>query len=205
MRERKLNTLVKLNPTLLGPERVREILNGRLGFKTVVPDDAFAHDMKYADAVRLITSLKTIAADAGLHFGLKLTNTLESANNKNVFGSDVPMMYMSGRALHPLSVNLADNLQEEFGGDLLLSFSAGADAFNVSDLIACGFRTVTVCTDLLKPGGYMRMNQYFEELNRSLSGLQSSAIDEYIIRSAGGTRPEKGCAAESLTLFRKGT
>ncbi len=192
MRERKLNTLVKLNPTLLGPERVREILNGSLGFKTVVPDDAFAHDMKYADAVRLITSLKTVAADAGLHFGLKLTNTLESANNKNVFGSDVPMMYMSGRALHPLSVNLAVNLQEEFGGDLLLSFSAGADAFNVSDLIACGFRTVTVCTDLLKPGGYMRMNQYFEELNRSLSGLQSSAIDEYIIRSAGDTDLKKG-------------
>ncbi len=191
MRERKLHTLVKLNPTLLGPERVREILNGRLGFKTVVPDDAFAHDMKYADAVRLITSLKTVAADAGLHFGLKLTNTLESANNKNVFGSDVPMMYMSGRALHPLSVSLADRLQDEFGGDLLLSFSAGADAFNVSDLIACGFRTVTVCTDLLKPGGYMRMNQYFGELNRSLSGLQTTTIDEYIIRSAGGTDLKK--------------
>ena len=44
------------------------------------------------------------------------------------------MMYMSGRALHPISVNLAQKLQEEFAGELLLSFSAGADAFNISDL-----------------------------------------------------------------------
>jgi putative selenate reductase len=187
MRDRRLHTLVKLNPTLPGPEKVREILNGRLGFKTVVPDGAFAHDLKYADAVRIIRSLKSIAADTGLHFGLKLTNTLESANNKNVFGSDVPMMYMSGRALHPLSVNLADRLQQEFSGDLLLSFSAGADAFNVSDLIACGFKTVTVCTDLLKPGGYMRLNQYFRELNSSISALQTTSIDQYVIRSAGGS------------------
>ncbi|MCI0523178.1 MAG: putative selenate reductase subunit YgfK [Bacteroidales bacterium] len=186
MRERRLHTLVKLNPTLLGAEQVRDILNGRLGFKTVVPDGAFAHDLKYADAVRIIKSLRSVAGEAGVSFGLKLTNTLESVNNKDVFGRDVSMMYMSGRALHPLSVNLAGRLQEEFGGDLLLSFSAGADAFNVSDLISCRFRTVTVCTDLLKPGGYMRLNQYFRELNKSLSGCQSATIDEYIMRTSGG-------------------
>ena len=185
--ERKLHTLVKLNPTLLGPEMLRHILNEKLAFKTVVPDEAFAHDLKYDDAVRIIRSLSSLAADEGLQFGLKLTNTLEAVNNKTVFGSDVPMMYMSGRALHPISVNLAHRLQEEFGGGLLLSFSAGADAFNIAPLISCGFRTVTVCSDLLKPGGYMRLNQYFTELNASLQKYNAGSIDDFIARKAGRT------------------
>ena len=185
LEKRKLHTLVKLNPTLLGPEQLRNILNDKLKFKTIVPDEAFGHDLKYPDALRIIKSLQKTAAENNLQFGLKLTNTLESLNNKNVFGNDVSMMYMSGRALHPLSVNLARKLQEEFSGDLLLSFSAGADAFNISDLISCGFRTVTVCSDLLKPGGYMRLNQYFEELNKSLLSKGAEGIDDYITRLSG--------------------
>ena len=185
LEKRKLHTLVKLNPTLLGPQLLRGILNDKLGFKTIVPDEAFEHDLKYPDAVRIIKSLQKTAAENELQFGLKLTNTLESLNNKSVFGSDVTMMYMSGRALHPVSVNLAKKLQEEFSGDLLLSFSAGADAFNISGLISCGFRTVTVCSDLLKPGGYMRLNQYFEELNKSLQSKGADDIDDYIIRLSG--------------------
>ncbi len=71
------------------------------GLRQLVPDEAFGHDLKYPDAVRIIKSLQKTAAENNLQFGLKLTNTLESLNNKNVFGSDVSMMYMSGRALHP--------------------------------------------------------------------------------------------------------
>jgi putative selenate reductase len=183
--KKKLHTLVKLNPTLLGPEMLRDILNNRLGFKTIVPDEAFGHDLKYNDAVTMIKSLQIRAKENKVQFGLKLTNTLESLNNKNIFGSDVIMMYMSGRALHPITVNLSRKLQEEFHGELLLSFSAGADAFNISDLISCGFRTVTVCTDLLKPGGYMRLHQYFEKLNESLREKNAANIDDYIIRSSG--------------------
>ena len=45
--ERGLHTNVKLNPTLLGPERLRGILNGTCGFRQVtVPDEAFGHDLK---------------------------------------------------------------------------------------------------------------------------------------------------------------
>ncbi len=188
--ERNLHTLVKLNPTLLGPEMLREILSVKLGFKTIVPDEAFAHDLKYDDALRIIRSLQSLAAGNNLQFGLKLTNTLESVNNKNIFGSDVPMMYMSGRALHPISVNLARKLQEEFRGGLLLSFSAGADAFNIAPLISCGFTTVTVCSDLLKPGGYMRLHQYFSELTKGLDKYAAGSIDDYILRSAGMTERE---------------
>lgn len=45
--ERKLNTTIKLNPTLLGPQELREILNNRLGFDITVPDIAFEHDLKW--------------------------------------------------------------------------------------------------------------------------------------------------------------
>ncbi|MCU0459752.1 MAG: putative selenate reductase subunit YgfK [Bacteroidales bacterium] len=176
--ERKLHTFVKVNPTLLGQESLREILNNKLGFRTCVPDEAFAHDLKYDDALVMIRSLRTLATEKGVGFGLKLTNTLESENNKTVFGSDVSMMYMSGRALHPISVNLAARLQEEFDGELLLSFSAGADAFNITGLISCGFRTVTVCSDLLRPGGYMRLGQYFTELRAGLQKADAKSITD---------------------------
>ncbi|PLX14056.1 MAG: putative selenate reductase subunit YgfK, partial [Marinilabiliales bacterium] len=162
--EKNLHTYVKLNPTLLGPEKLREILNEKLKFKTQVPDIAFEHDLKYDDALKIIQSLREIASKNDLEFGLKLTNTLESLNNKSVFGSGIDMMYMSGRALHPISINVAKKLQNDFKGELKLSFSGGAHAFNVSDILACGFKTVTISTDILKPGGYMRLNQYFEEL-----------------------------------------
>ena len=49
--ERKYNTAIKLNPTLLGPERLRDILNTQLGYDVCVPDEAFGHDLKYNDGV----------------------------------------------------------------------------------------------------------------------------------------------------------
>lgn len=165
LQEKNLHTYVKFNPTLLGAEELRKILNDQLNFKTRVPDIAFEHDLKYNDALKIIQSLQKIAKNKNLQFGLKLTNTLETKNFKSVFGSEIDMMYMSGRALHPISINVAKKLQNDFNGKLQLSFSGGAHAFNVSDVLSCGFKTVTVSTDLLKPGGYMRLKQYFDELS----------------------------------------
>jgi len=183
--EKGLHTFVKLNPTLLGPDALREILNKKLGFKTRVPDVAFEHDLKFPDAVKIIRSLLGTAAENKKHFGLKLTNTLESVNNKDIFASDVEMMYMSGRALHPISISVAKKLQEEFEGTLTLSFSAGANAFNLPELLASGFKTVTVCSDILKPGGYMRLNQYFEILENRFEEKTASNIEEFIMKSSG--------------------
>jgi putative selenate reductase len=47
LEDRGLHTLVKCNPTLLGDDRVRTILNDDLRFSdVVVPDQAFEHDLK---------------------------------------------------------------------------------------------------------------------------------------------------------------
>ena len=100
LEERGLHTSVKCNPTLLGADRVRGIINDALGFDDVpVPDEAFGHDLKYVDAVPMFHNLRRVAAAEGLTFGLKLTNTLEVDNWRTVFDKD-EMMYLSGRALH---------------------------------------------------------------------------------------------------------
>ena len=200
LEKRNLHTFVKLNPTLLGPQELRNILNSRLNFKTVVPDIAFEHDLKYPDAVKIIKSLQKIAIEKNLQFGLKLTNTLESINSKDVFGKDIEMMYMSGRALHPVSIHVAKKLQNEFNGELQLSFSAGVNAFNISDIISCGFKTVTVCSDILKPGGYMRLNQYFEQLKESFKANDSKSIGDFIIKSSS-KKSLKECAHSNLNAY----
>ncbi len=184
LREKKLHTTIKLNPTLLGQEALNQTMK-RSGFGTSVPDEAFAHDLRFDDAVKIIKRLSAIADDQKLHFGVKLTNTLESRNNKEVFPPNEKMMYMSGRALHPLSVQIANKLQQAFDGSLAVSFCGGADAFNIPDLVACGLAPVTVCTDLLKPGGYGRQHQYVEELGMAFDRAQASDIPTFIKRTAG--------------------
>jgi len=164
LREKKLHTAIKLNPTLLGKEELLKIIENS-GFDTQVPDIAFEHDLKYPDALKIIKKLQQTAAENKLEFGLKLTNTLESLNNKDVFPEKEPMMYASGKVLHPISVNVARKLQNDFNGSLDISFSAGIDAFNVQEVVACGMYPATVCSDILKPGGYGKLHQYLENIH----------------------------------------
>ncbi len=179
--ERKLHTAVKLNPTLLGSETLRRILNVDLGFDSVhVPDAAFEHDLKYEDALNLINNLQKSAEKSGVAFGLKLTNTLEVENHRPVFPENETMMYLSGRALHPISINLAAKLQTEYDGKLDISFSAGADAFNIADTLACNMKPVTTCTDVLKPGGYTRLGQYLSNLKQAMSDAHVKSLDDFI-------------------------
>ncbi len=191
-----LHTSVKLNPTLLGPDTLRRILNHDLGFKDVsVPDLAFEHDLKYEAAVPMLQRLGEAAAKRKLQFGVKLSNTLEVLNHRPIFPKQEKMMYMSGRALHAVTVNLAAKLGGEFGGRLMMSFSGGVDAFNAHRLLACGMKTVTVCSDLLKPGSYLRMLQYLENTAVAMQARGAKDIDGLIQQSAGADESDIGAAA----------
>ncbi len=202
IKEKQLHTTIKLNPTLLGKEDLRSILNEDSGFETIVPDEAFAHDLKYPDAITLINKLQTAANENNVEFGIKLTNTLESVNIREVLPAKESMNYMSGRALHPISVKLAAKLQQDFDGKLDISFSAGADCFNFPELIACNLKPVTVCTDLLKPGGYMRLFQYSEELNNAFERLHATDIDDFIIKKNDNeTEKVSKAALNNLVLY----
>ncbi|MGD2051178.1 MAG: FAD-dependent oxidoreductase [Acidimicrobiia bacterium] len=182
--ERGLHTSVKCNPTLLGAERVRRIVHDDLGFTDIpIPDEAFGHDLEYRDAVPMFHNLRRVADSHGLTFGLKLTNTLEVENFRPVFDRD-ETMYMSGRSLHAVTTNLAQRLVEEFRGGLLLSFAGGADCFNVADLLRSGMKTVTVCSDLLKSGGYLRMLQYMEKLDEELDAVGAADLTDFTCKTA---------------------
>ena len=98
-------------------------------------------------------------------------------------------MYMSGRALHAVTVNLADRISDAFEGSMPLSFAGGADAFNVADLLAGGMRTVTVCSDLLKTGGYLRLLQYVEHLGEEMAACGGSGAEEGPVCSAAAPCP----------------
>ncbi len=176
LEERGLHTFVKLNPTLLGKERVMTILHDHLGFTAIdIPDPVFEHDLQYDRAVALIASLKDVADEHDLTFGVKLSNTLAMANHRDVLPGDE--MYMSGRALYPITINLFHALVEEFDGDLAVSYSAGADALNVASVLSCGALPVTAVSDLLKPGGYSRFVQYLENLERAMQAQDVDSLE----------------------------
>jgi putative selenate reductase len=199
--ERKLNTTIKLNPTLLGPDELRDILNNRLGFDIIVPDAAFDHDPKFEAGVELIKSLLEKAKKAGVEFNIKLTNTLEVQNSQSKLPENEQMLYMSGRPLHVITVNLANKLQKEFDGNLDLSFSAGTDCFNVAQLLSCGLKPVTVCSDILKPGGYGRLAQYLTNIKQAFEEKGASSISDFIIKTAGNTDDESKAGLNNLKSY----
>jgi len=198
---RKLNTILKLNPTLLGKEAVREILNKTFSYDTIVPDEAFEHDLKYPQALDIIKKLIVSAQQNNVFFGVKLTNTLESLNNRDVFSKEQPSMYMSGRALHPISINVAHKLQKDFNGSLNVSFSAGADCFNIADVISCGFFPVTVSSDILKPGGYSRLFHYASEIEKAFNQINAQSIEDFIIKKTNKNNNIQESALNNLESY----
>jgi putative selenate reductase len=181
-----VNTWVKLNPTLLGPDRLRGILNRTLGFDIDVPDAAFEHDPGFDDAMAMVKNLAGVAEGHPQSFGIKLSNTLEVVNRRPVFPKSEKSMYMSGRSLHPLTLTLARRVTEELDGRVPVSFCGGADAQNFADLVADGLSPITVCTDLLKPGGYARLQQYLSNLDVAMARAGAESLEAFVYASSGG-------------------
>ncbi|HGJ5856390.1 putative selenate reductase subunit YgfK [Arsenophonus nasoniae] len=174
LQDKKLNTFVKLNPTLLGYQRVREILDS-CGFDYIgLKEASFQHDLQLEQALAMLHRLMALASEKQLGFGVKLTNTLGVINHKSKLAGEE--MYMSGRALFPLSINVAAVLSRAFDGMLPISYSGGASQINIRDIFATGIRPITMATDLLKPGGYLRMTECLQQLTDS-AAWQAEKID----------------------------
>jgi len=189
-----VHTWVKLNPTLLGPEILRRLLNEEGGFDIEVPDAAFEHDPTFPEAMAMAKSLARAAEGGPQSFGLKLGNTLEVVNHRSVFPRTERTMYLSGRALHPLTLALAAKVTEALGGQVPLSFAGGADAVSFPQLVADGLTPVTVCTDLLRPGGYTRLGQYLLNLEAAMAQAGALDLPGYVAATSGG----RGAAANLL-------
>ncbi|MDY3282415.1 putative selenate reductase subunit YgfK [Dysosmobacter sp.] len=177
--EKHLHTFVKCNPTLLGYETARSILDS-MGYDYIAFDDHhFREDLQYADAVPMFRRLQQLAGEEGLEFGLKLSNTFPV----DVKAGELPSeeMYMAGKSLFPLTTTMAARLSREFGGRLRISYAGGADAFNVEQLFACGIWPITMATTELKPGGYQRFVQIGDKLDgldfRPFTGVDVDGIE----------------------------
>lgn len=196
LREKKLHTFIKCNPTLLGYAFARRRMD-EMGYDTLVFDDHhFKNDLQYEDAVPMLRRLQAMADGLGLSFGVKLTNTFPV----QIAAQELPgqEMYMSGRPLFALATALAAKLSRTFDGALSISYSGGADALNIAELFDAGIYPITAATTLLKPGGYQRLSQMAQALSaRSYAvpaSVNVSAIETLAaaaVRDAHYTKPIK--------------
>lgn len=162
--EKGFHTFVKCNPTLLGYEFARKTMD-EMGYDYIqFGDFHFKDDLQYEDAVPMLTRLMNTAKERKLEFGVKITNTFPVDVKQNELPSEE--MYMSGKSLYPLSISLAAKLAKEFDGRLRISYSGGADYYNIERIVDAGIWPVTVATTLLKPGGYQRLTQMAKLLDK---------------------------------------
>lgn len=176
--EHELDTMLKLNPTLLGFQRVGHILHDILGYVDVQLDPhAFPADLQFDRAADLIGRLARHAEARGRRFGVKLTNSLVVDNSSGRLADDP--VYLSGAPLHVLATTLLDDLVNDLPGTFAIaghegpvqvSFSAGVNADNIADTLAMGVAPATVCSDLLEPGGYGRLEPMLRRLQDELRG-----------------------------------
>ncbi len=170
--EKGFDTYIKLNPTLLGYDAARNILD-RLGWTDIeLKRASFEHDLQFDMALALIQRLSAVAAARGRRFGIKLSNTLANVNT----GSCLPggERYMSGRALYPITIHLAAKLAAAMPDfPLRFSYCGGVWAMNAADLVKAGLGPLTIATDILKPGGYQRMAHMVRDV---LAALQSAPL-----------------------------
>ncbi len=180
--EKGLNTYIKCNPTLLGYETARGLLDS-LGFSYIVFDrHHFDEDLQWADAVPMFQRLAALCRERGLEFGVKLTNTFPVDVTRGELPSEE--MYMSGRSLYALTLTLAQRISHEFDGKLRISWSGGADALNIRGLVDAGIWPVTMATTVLKPGGYERFSQiayaFAQQDCYRFDGARVAAVDALV-------------------------
>lgn len=182
-----LHTIIKLNPTLLGFDGVRELLVGRLGYRDLeLRRAAFEHDLMYDDALQIMRNLRALAESRGSTIGAKFTNTLVVANDGRLFPTQRdPYMYVSGPPLHVISMQLMQRFREDVGFEFPVSFSAGVDARNFPETVACGMVPVTTCTDLLRQGGYGRLPPYLRALGGAMKKVGVSSREAYVLAAFG--------------------
>ncbi len=172
-----LDVVVKLNPTLLGYERVHEIVVEELGYDEIrLSRAAFDADLSFARALELIGDLDAFAAAHGRRFGIKLTNTLVVENHRGFLSGDP--MYLSGPPLHVLAISLLAELDRALPGMLRVgredgrvqvSYSAGVTKHNLAKVAGLGLSPITMTSDLLKPGGYGRLKPMLTALSAEMT------------------------------------
>ena len=185
MEEMGLHVTVKLNPTLLGKDAVDGLLHDVLGCADVeTRSEDFERDLQWAQALEMTDRLTERARGLGRELRLKLSNTLVVRNHRSFFPSGEAAMYLSGAPLHVITLGLVERFRCS-RPHVPLSFSAGVDNRNLADCVALGLAPVTVCSDLLKPGGYGRLPKYLENLEERMRGLGVRTVGDFVVKACG--------------------
>jgi len=184
--EMGVHTIVKMNPPMLGRERLEHLLYDVLGYRElVVNPTTYTSGLQFDEAIPMCRRLAELARSCGLAFGAKFSNTLEVVNHRDFFPKSEKIMYLSGPPLHVITLALTDVFRQAIGPEMPISFSAGVDRKNFPNIVACGIVPVTTCTDLLKTGGYGRLPPYLDELAKAMDAVGARTIDDYILDARG--------------------
>ena len=206
MEQMGLHVTVKLNPTLLGKDAVDGLLHDVLGYTEVeTRAEDFEKDLQWPEALEMTDRLTERARALGREFRLKLSNTLVVRNHRSFFPPGEAAMYLSGAPLHVITLHLVERVRRA-RPELPLSFSAGVDARNFADCVALGLAPVTVCTDLLKPGGYGRLPRYLENLEARMRRMAVRTLRDLVVQSrAEETLADAVARATADPRYRQGS
>jgi putative selenate reductase len=184
--ELDVNVIVKMNPPMLGRDRLEHLLYDVMGYTELrVNEKAYSAGLQFDESLEICNRLWTLAKSRGLHFGAKFSNTLEVENHRDVFSPAEKIMYLSGAPLHVITLTLAGEFRNAMGAKFPISFSAGVDRKNFSNLVACGIVPITTCTDLLKTGGYGRLPPYLHDLQTQMARVGVRTVDDFILDARG--------------------
>jgi putative selenate reductase len=193
--ELDVHVIVKMNPPMLGKDRLEHLLYDLMGYTELrVNDKAYTSGLQFDESLAICSRLTSLAASRGLQFGAKFSNTLEVENHRSFFQPTEKIMYLSGAPLHVITQTLAAEFRKAVGPAFPISFSAGVDRKNFTNLVACGIVPITTCTDLLKTGGYGRLPPYMHDLQKEMTKHGARTIDDFILdfrgqRAAAGGDP----------------
>ncbi len=187
------DVIVKMNPPMLGKERLEHLLHDVMGYTEIsVNPHAYSSGLAFDESIAMCQRLAEIAAGQNLGLGAKFSNTLEVNNHRDFFPKKEKVMYLSGLPLHVITLTLALEFRKAVGHKMPISFSAGVDRKNAHQAIACGMVPVTTCTDLLKVGGYGRLPAYFQDLRKEMDKCGATTINDYLLDCHGNREAAGG-------------
>lgn len=176
LQEKGLHTYIKMNPTLVGKDCIRLLLD-RKGYTEIeCAENIFQNDITLPMAKAIIETCKEVASHCGKRFGVKVTNTLPIKTKHGELQGEE--MYMSGPALYPISLQVLYELALMLEGKLELSYSGGVVEHNIRELLELGLSSVTVSSYLLKPEGYKNLKKLMKRSQgyHKKEGLDTQAI-----------------------------
>lgn len=155
LEERGLHTYLHLDPTALGPIGMHACLEAQGGEDIPLDTGRFGPDLEWFGPV--IDALRQRAQELGLTLGVRVGGTVPLTDGS----------VLTGPAAAPLQLLLAARVAARWPG-MPIAWAGETDYFNIGELCRLDFRCVAVGSELLTPGGYLRLRQ--------LAKLASAAV-----------------------------